>query len=69
MKNYLIFDCVNSDRLFLNAGQTIHAGESFRLFTTEDGDNIQDKVTEQSEEQILQWLLSSSGGSLLLDKL
>lgn len=68
MKNYLVFDCVNSDTLFFNAGQTIHAGESFRLFTPEDT-GIEDKVTHQSEEQILQWLVSSSGGDLLLDKL
>ena len=68
MKNYLVFDCVNSDRLFFNAGQTIRAGESFQLFTTEDG-GIEDKVTNESEEQILQWLMSSSGGDLLLDKL
>lgn len=68
MKNHLVFDCVNSDTLFINAGQTIRAGESFRLFTTEE-DGIEDKVTNQSEEQILQWLISSSGGSFLLDKL
>lgn len=68
MKNYLVFDCVNSDTLFFSAGQTIRAGESFRLFTTEDR-GIEDKVTDESEEQILQWLMSSSGGNLLLDKL
>jgi hypothetical protein len=68
MKNYLVFDCVNSDRLFFNAGKTIRAGESFRLFAPEDG-GIEDKVTDQSEEQILRWLLSSSGGNFLLDKL
>lgn len=45
MKNYLVFDCVNSDRLFFNAGQTIRAGESFHLFTPEDG-GIEDKVTD-----------------------
>lgn len=68
MKSYLVFDCVNSDTLYLSAGQTIRAGESFRLFTPEDS-GIEDKVTDQSEEQILQWLMSSSGGDLLLDKL
>lgn len=68
MKNYLAFDCVNSDRLFFNAGQSIRAGESFHLFTPEDG-GIEEKVTHQNEEQILQWLMSSSGGDLLLDKL
>lgn len=68
MKNYLVFDCVNSDTLFFKAGQTIRAGESFRLFTTEDS-GIEDKVTDESEEQILKWLMSSSGGTLLLDKL
>lgn len=69
MKNYLVFDCINSDTLYFNAGQTIRAGESFRLFTVEDDGDIEDKVTDQSEEQILQWLMSSSGGNLLLDKL
>lgn len=69
MKNYLVFDCVNSDRLYFNAEQSIRAGESFQLFTTEDNGDIEDKVTDQSEEQILQCLMSSRGGDFLLDKL
>jgi hypothetical protein len=68
MKNYLVFDCINTDKLVFKAGQTIRAGESFRLFTTEDN-GIEDKIIDESEEQILNWLMSSSGGSLLLDKL
>lgn len=68
MKIYLVFDCVNSDTLYLSAGQKIRAGKSFRLFRTDDN-GIEDKVTDQNEEQILRWLMSSSGGDLLLDKL
>lgn len=68
MKNYLVFDCVNTDRLYFNAGEMIPAGTSYQLFTPDDS-GIEDKVTEAHEEEILKWLMSSSGGKLLLDKL
>ncbi len=68
MKTYLVFDCINSDTLIINAGQTISANESFHLFQRND-DGIEDKITDESEEQILKWLMSSNGGQLLLDKL
>lgn len=68
MKTYLVFDCINSDTLIINAGQTISANESFHLFKRDD-DGIEDKITDENEEQILRWLMFSSGGQLLLDKL
>ncbi len=68
MKNYLVFDCVNTDTLYFKAGETIPAGTSYKLFTTEDA-GVEDKVTGESEEEILKWLMSSSGGKLLLSKL
>ncbi len=68
MKTYLVFDCINSDTLIINAGQTITAKESFHLFQRDDN-GIEDKVTNESEEQILKWLMFSNGGQLLLDKL
>lgn len=55
MKNYLVFDCINTDRLLFNAGEMIPVRKSYKFFTTDDS-GIEDKVTEESEEKILKWL-------------
>lgn len=68
MRKYLVFDCINQDSLRFERGQIIPAGASFELFTDNDFET-EDKVTKASEEEILKWLMSSRGGSLLLEKL
>src|ERR1044072_316691 len=67
MKKMLVFKTVAIDTLPLHAGQVIPAGEI--EFYTENRDLDDDDVTEQGEEQILRWILSSCGRDLLLQEL
>jgi hypothetical protein len=68
MKKLLAFKTVASDTLFFKAGTTIHGGESFKLYG-DYRDLNDDNVTKQAEEQILKWILSSSGRELLFKEL
>lgn len=68
MKHLLAFKTVAVDTLAFQAGTMINAGESFKLY----GDYCElndDDVTNQGEEQIIRWILSSSGKGLLLQEL
>jgi hypothetical protein len=68
MKKLLAFKTVAVDTLAFQAGTTIYAGQTFKLY----GDYHElndDNVTNEGEEKILQWILSSSGRELLLREL
>jgi hypothetical protein len=67
MKKMLVFKTVAIDTLPFHAGQIIPAGEI--EFYTENRDLDDNDVTEQGEEQILRWILSSCGRDLLLQEL
>jgi hypothetical protein len=60
MKKLLAFKTVAVDTLAFQAGTTIYAGQTLKLY----GDYHElngDNVTNEGEEKILQWILSSSG--------
>jgi hypothetical protein len=67
MREYLVFDCMCTDSLSFNSRE-FSPDKSYKLFTPKD-EGIEDKVTNEDEEQILKWLMSTKGRNLLLNKL